>query len=184
MAIIPYSDSIYVSPTEDKIFEIDLNTRTIITPTFLSVEKEHKAETIYFLIDRYYEYKDLSQTSCIIEFVNAKKKSSYFYVPFYDILTYEQNRKMLIPWRIEGIATEVSGPVQFALRFFEIDEEGNPSYILKTKVATAQVLKGMEYEDFDDIDYTEIGANLVDQFAERIQLLESAESIIYWNDLD
>jgi hypothetical protein len=49
-----------------EVYDIDLKTRTITPPSLLSVSKDHKAETIYFSIDRYHDYMDLSNTTCVI----------------------------------------------------------------------------------------------------------------------
>ena len=48
-----------ILPSDERTFDVNLSTRTINVPTFLSVAKDHRAETVYFLVDRYYEYKDL-----------------------------------------------------------------------------------------------------------------------------
>ena len=93
-------------PKDEKIFDIDLNSRTIDVPEFLSVEKDHQAETIYFKFDRYYDHADLTTKTCIIQYVNANGDSFIYPVPFYDISSYpmyiDENditheAKMLIP---------------------------------------------------------------------------------------
>jgi hypothetical protein len=77
-----------------------------MAPTFLSVERDHNAETIYFLVNRYYGYKDLATTSCVIEYINAAGEGGFYIVPFYDVTSYQgfigedgQNYedKMLVP---------------------------------------------------------------------------------------
>jgi hypothetical protein len=47
-------------PSEGNIYEIDVSTRTIAAPKFLSIEKDYKSETLYFSIDRHVGYMDLS----------------------------------------------------------------------------------------------------------------------------
>ena len=105
----PYNNKPILSiilPSDERVFDVDLNTREISVPTFLSVTKDHRAETVYFLVDRYYEYKDLAQTSCMIEFINADGEGGFYPVPFYDISSYPRfiddndithEAKMLIP---------------------------------------------------------------------------------------
>ncbi len=189
----PYNNQPILSviiPSEEKTFDVDLNSRTISVPTFLSVSKDHRAETIYFLVDRYYEYKDLSQTSCIIEFINAEGEGGYYVVPFYDITSYpryfddeevEHEAKMLVPWCIEGNATKGSGPVQFAIRFYQLDEENEHFiYNLRTQVASAQILEGMDETELDAHLDTDLMANLLEQINYK---LDQAESTIYWTDL-
>ena len=42
-------------PTDEKIYNVDLNARTVEAPEYLSVEKDHRAETIYFKVNRFYD---------------------------------------------------------------------------------------------------------------------------------
>jgi hypothetical protein len=56
-------------PYAHNIYDIDLNTRTIRGPSVLSVQRDHKSEIIYFKVDRYFDYMDLSNTVCIIEYI-------------------------------------------------------------------------------------------------------------------
>jgi hypothetical protein len=64
--------------------------------------EDHSSEIIYFKIDRFYDYMDLSTTACLIEYVNAKKETGLYAVPFYDIMSFQNEDKMLIPWCING----------------------------------------------------------------------------------
>lgn len=188
----PYNNKPILSvilPSDERTFDVDLDKREISVPTFLSVSKDHRAETIYFLVDRYYEYKDLSQTSCVVEFINAAGEGGYYVVPFYDISSYPRflaeddiwhEAKMLVPWCIEGNVTKTAGPVQFALRFYELDDANeNFVYNLRTKVATAQVLNGMDESKLDESVDMDLLANILEQFNSKIE-----NPIIYWTDLN
>ena len=53
-------------PSDEKIYNINLSERKIEAPEYLSIEKDHYAETIYFLVDRYYDNVDLVETTCIV----------------------------------------------------------------------------------------------------------------------
>lgn len=78
-------------PSEESVYDIDLATRTINAPQMLSIEKDHSAETIYFIVDRYYCGIDLANTSCIIQFINKGATppiERYYPVPYYDVTTY------------------------------------------------------------------------------------------------
>ena len=77
-------------PSDETMYEIDLNTRVIKTPSFLSVKKDQAAETIYFLIDRFAGQVDLATTACIVQYKNATGQS-FYPVPFYDITTYSSH---------------------------------------------------------------------------------------------
>ena len=117
-------DRIIQLPKDEPIYEIDLNTRSISAPKFLSVQYDHNSETIYFSVDRFYDNIDLSTMTCVIEYQNAnpdKMKGGYFYlVPYFDITTQAKDNKMLFQWAIEGPATAYSGVVSFSIKFYRI----------------------------------------------------------------
>lgn len=70
-------------------YPIDAATRTVKGPEFLSVERDHNSETLYFVIDRFVDYMDLAETCCIIQYTNLTTKKSYIYhVPFYDLTSF------------------------------------------------------------------------------------------------
>lgn len=133
-------------PSDEKMFNIDLNTRKIETPTYLSIEKDHLAETIYFVVDRYYDNIDLTNTTCVIQYINASNEARFYAVPFMDIQTLEG--KIIFPWCIEGEATKKSGNIQYSVKFYHTfkDEEGNIlfDFNLNTLVARSKILSGLD----------------------------------------
>jgi hypothetical protein len=137
-------------PDSEKIYEIDLNKRSIETPTFLSVETDHTAETIFFKVDRFYDNIDLTDSTCVIQYVNARGKTYLYVVPIFDIQSEEG--KIIFPWVIQGPATIAAGTIKYAVRFYKVKEgpvdiEGKPTYtfdyILNTTPATSRILNGM-----------------------------------------
>ena len=146
-----------ILPSAENIYNIDLNTRVVDAPTFLGIEKDHKSETIYFIVDRYSDYIDLATTSCLIQYVNAKKESRVYMVPFYDIYTYAQEGKMLIPWCLDATVAAYAGPVEFSIQFYKVGEiidsngiaEKILTYSLNTLPASSKVLEGMEIKQLD-----------------------------------
>ena len=58
-----------ILPYADKIYDIDLNTRIIHGPELLGAQRDHKSEIIYFKINRYFDYMDLANTICVIEYI-------------------------------------------------------------------------------------------------------------------
>lgn len=173
-------------PSAENIYNIDMNTRTVEAPSMLAVEKDHKAEVIYFCIDRFADYMDLSTASCIITYTNAKKETYYYAVPFVDIYTKGYENKILFPWCIDGKVSKVAGEVEFAIMFFQLGEqldENNAiqyflSYSLNTLPTKSKVVKGIKEQQFTTDDYL---LN-VDQYAEldsRINNLER-DHALYW----
>ena len=193
--INPYDNRPILSvilPTDEKVFDIDLSSRSIAAPTFLSVAKDHRAETIYFLVDRYYGYKDLAKTSCMIEYINAAGEGGFYPVPFYDITSYpnfidendiSHNAKMLIPWNIEGKVTKTAGTVQFAIRFYELDADKKSfTYNLRTNIASAAVLNAMNESAFDSIIHND-DEQLADWLQDINYKVDNEQKTIYWDDL-
>lgn len=141
---------IAVLPSTEKVYNIDLQTRQIETPEYLSVEHDHKAEIVYFKVNRFFDYMDLSQTVCIIQYITADNKARIYSVPFYDIETLAHEDKMIIPWCIDGGATEVAGDVQYSIRFYKVDEVGQQFiYNLNTQPTSSKVMYGMEVQELN-----------------------------------
>lgn len=152
-------------PGNENIYNINMNSRTVEAPEFLSVNQDHKAEMIYFIVDRFYDNVDLSTMSCIIQYKNANQEEGYYIVPFYDVETYAHrdpqgnilsSEKMLIPWCIEGHVTEAAGEVEFAFRFFKSNFEKNKLvYMISTTPAKSKVLYGMTFRGYYKVELTQ-----------------------------
>ena len=171
-------------PKDEKIYDVDLQARKINVPKFLSVEKDHQAETVYFKFDRYYDLIDLTSMCCVVEYINAAGDSYLYPVPYYDIDTFKYNAKVLIPWCIQGPATEKAGVVKFALRFYSVNAEHKLSYSLRTLVSESRVLEGQNTNE------EEIDQNNIDLDNELIEFLQDVESAyhsgvltLYWVDV-
>lgn len=140
-------------PGTENIYNIDLNSRRIEAPAYLSVEQDHRAEMIYFVTDRFYDGYDLATTVCVIQYLNkTTNKSGIYAVPFYDINTKStpEQAKILFPWCIDGLVTEAAGEVEYSVRFYAIDESKKIIYNLNTIPSTSKVLHGLnaQIEDY------------------------------------
>lgn len=135
-------------PYAHNIYDVDLKTRTIHGPEMISVQKDHRSEVIYFKVDRFVDFMDLANTVCVIEYIipGDVKRVPYLYaVPFYDIVKYASENKMIFPWNVSGAATLKSGKIEYAIRFFKIDENGGKLiYNLNTLPATSSILSNIE----------------------------------------
>ena len=171
-------------PSNKQFYEIDLSSRTIHGPATISVQGEHYAETVYFLVDRFYDNMDLAQTNCVIHYV-INNKSYVYAVPFCDVRSYDG--KIIIPWTISMSATQKSGAVQYFVRFYLIDNTENtedPQYIynLNTRPATSQVLTTLSQNDFVEEDNA---LNLPSYYEELISNFNSIAntSTVFWTDV-
>jgi hypothetical protein len=136
-------------PFAHNIYEVDLNTRKINGPAYLSVRRDHKAEVIYFKLDRYFDYMDLSNTVCIIQYLIPDENIPRIYiVPFFDTSTYFKDNKILIPWVVGGAVTSKAGKVEYSIRFYKIQRENdndiNLVYNLSTLPTTSEILYSLE----------------------------------------
>lgn len=156
---------------------VDLETRTVDAPDFLSVNTDHVAETVYFTVNRYYEHTDLAETFCIISYINANGKSHVYNVPFYDIWSAPEPDTMIFPWCIDGHATEKAGEVKFVISFLKVDETGKVVYRLNTREAKSEILYGMP-DNFNPEDY-ELDQYSYETIMGRLDAIEK-EYDIYW----
>ena len=183
-------DIIQLPGYRDVGYKIDLSTRIIQSPEFLSVEKDHDSEVKYFVVNRYFDYKDLSSSICIICYRNAAGEDFVYPVPFFDTYTLRDNHKMIIPWNISGRATSKAGEITYYFRFYEFkrDEEGNidPTgqlvYNICTLPATSKILHGLDIsvENQDELNY---GTKAYDTLVGMIYD-EDRNKVIYWNMID
>lgn len=175
--------SLVLFPEIKRIYDIDLNTRTINAPQMLSVSNDHKAETIYFRVDRFHDYMDLSNTVCVIQYVTPNNEVFVYPVPFYDVVTEKQNKKMILPWCIDGLATKYKGMVQYSVRFYRLeekDQEYKLIFNLSTQVAASEVLEGMQVSELSkDFD---ISVERYEQILQEIDKIKREG--VYWDILD
>lgn len=165
------------------LIDIDLNKREIILPPeyqdFLSMERDHYAETVYFKVDRYFEDVDLFRTVIVVEYIDATGKNSrIFPVALKDIIS--EPGKIIFAWCIGNEATRVAGTIKFAVRFYLVNEQEKKfDYNLSTQPQYGNILHGM-----DEIDWQE---EYADKFTPSIveEVLAAIETakFIYWTDV-
>lgn len=167
-------------PKDEPFLNIDMNTRTIEPPEFLSVKQDHNAETLFFCVDRYYESVDLSTLTCVVQYINAAKESRIYAVPFYDVVTLQDEGKMLIPWCISGEATKKEGMVQFSVRFYALDLDNRTfAYNINTIPAQSEVLYGMDSDTPEDYS---VSVDFINEVNDRLARVEKNYEV-YWLEI-
>ena len=141
-------------PSSERIYEVNLHERKIEAPEFLSIQTDHYAETVYFMMDRYYDNVDLTETVGVIQYITPSGLKRIYPIPFYDILTYkdyinieegEERPKVIFPWCIDGAATESAGVIEYSIRFFKVDPVKKVLYYnMSTLPAKGKILHGMD----------------------------------------
>lgn len=162
-------------PEEENRLAINLNTRIIEAPEYLSVQYDHDSETVFFEIDRYFDGVDLANMCCVIQYVNAGGDGRFYPVPFYDTLTKEE--KLIFPWQISGEVTKYAGTVEYAVRFYSIDFDNQIfNFNLNTQPAKSKILHGMNVKAPE---IYEPSAEFKDQIWAAIARLETDYNL-YW----
>lgn len=135
--------------TKEPVFNVILNTREIEVPAAfknLAVYGEHRAETIWFALDRYFDGVDLSQKKAGVQFQNSQVE---MLLPIdFKKVNDDNPDELLLGWQITSDVTTVSGRLDFGLKFFETDDVTKTAkYILNTKMATVNILTGLNVTD-------------------------------------
>ena len=125
-------------PLDEPLFEIDANSRKITVPPEFksngaSVQGDHLAEVIFFRIERYFDYKDLS--TCNIEInwkMGAKEGKTTRFIKFDDVQTIDEVKSncIIFGWPINDVVTEKSGALTFAVEFNQTEGEGDNQKII------------------------------------------------------
>ena len=168
-------------PGTEKIYEVDLNTRTIEAPEYLSVESDHRSEYIYFKTGRYYDNLDLSGAVCIVQYINALGEPRVFAVPYFDVDTLSDDNQMVFYWRIDQEVTKAPGDVEFSIRFYLLDEnyvDKKLIFNLNTLPASSKVLTGIDFDPEEFKPNEDWMADYLDQIAKAAK--EAYEKDVYW----
>lgn len=171
-------------PYAHNIYDIDLNSRTVYGPNVLSVQRDHKSEVIYFKVDRYFDFMDLTNTICIIQYIipgDATKTPYIYVVPFYDTHKFMKENKIIFPWNVGGAATMQNGTVEYSIRFYKIDVVNDKLqliYNLNTLPTSTKILRGLvESNEILKAEYD----MPVEQYEYLIHQLENNK--VYWTIL-
>lgn len=111
-----------------RFYKIDLNTRKIEAPPFLSVKGDHEAQVVCFTIDRFFENMDLTEATWVIQYIDALGNPYLYRVPFYDTYLLKEEGKLVLPWIIKDPVTTHSGKIHFAFQFYKLDKDEFLSY--------------------------------------------------------
>lgn len=178
-------DSIYYRiPADELVYEIDLNTRKVQAPEFLSVAEDHNAEVVWFRVNRFFDDVDLFGATCWIQYRNALGED-YVAVTLPKVIKESNHDVLYIPWPICSPATKAAGNVQFSFRFFKIGDSKKVHFSLHTIPVTSKVLHGLE-GNFDGFIEDEEADPQYSEFMKMYQELTAAytklagEYELYW----
>ena len=160
-------------PSDEPRFIIDANTRSITIPPefqFLGVKNDHKAETVYFEIDRYFDAMDLSTQTCVIQFSNNENSGFY---PVTSMDTATVDGKIIFGWEILNDVTAAIGNISFSVRFYTIDESNQFTYNFNTLTVNSVILDTL---DVDNPGVVENYPSELEAWLDRMNELEAGTS--------
>lgn len=150
-------------PDDEPIYEIDLNTRTIHAPEFLSVEEDHRAEIVWFKAPRFFDNIDLYDSACWIQYINADKEQYFYAAPLIVGANEHGNEELLIPWAISEQVAKTAGQIQFSFQFFKLSEDKTQTlFVLNTTPAKSKILNGMRIDPLAFLKNDGAGSELTD----------------------
>ena len=160
IANLPEGEKYLRMPLDEPMFEIDANSRKIDTSKFtgVQVQGDHAAETIFFSIDRYFDYMDLNNVDIYINWkMGSESGHSINFIKSGDIIP----GKLVFGWPIAKEFTGKSGALSFGVEFFrEID--GETKYSLNTLISTLNIKDGLVLTDPMVVDISsDIKSNLI-----------------------
>ena len=131
-------------PLDEPLFEIDANSRKITIPSDfaangLSVQGDHLAETVFFSIDRYFDYMDLNNCNIRINWKIGDVSGQS--VNFSKSVDAEPG-KIIFGWPVAKDLTGKSGTLSFAVEFY-IERDNVISYSLNTLISTINIKEGL-----------------------------------------
>ena len=147
-----YIDPIYTMlPLEEELFKIDANTREIKVPKHFStygvgVQGDEIAEILYFSIDRYFDAIDLADMEILIQWNRAGDNLSQNLDLTYKRSLEYRSGEIIFGWPVSSAMTEEPGDINFAIRFYRIDDNNKLWYSFSTKTATIKIQKGLDFE--------------------------------------
>ena len=178
----------YRIPSDEPVYEIDLNSRNIQAPEFLSVLEDHNAEVIWFKVDRFFDDVDLYGATCWIQYKNAVGED-YVAVTIPKVIKESNHDMLYLPWPICSPATKASGNVTFSFQFFKLGEDKKVHFSLHTKPATSKVLYGLHVEPDEFIKDEQDETKINPQYSEFMRMFQdlttnysklSGQYALYW----
>lgn len=132
-------------PVDEPLFAIDANSRKIDIPSEfksngLSVQGDHLAETVFFSIDRYFDYMDLSTCDISINWkMGTETGKTQNFIMSTDIIP----GAIVFGWPVNNTITVKSGSLQFAVEFSKKDDGNNLLYAFNTLAANINIKDGL-----------------------------------------
>jgi hypothetical protein len=154
---IEYTPSVQPIPdnlTEYERIKVHMDSRIIDIENsyykdFLAIATDHRSETVYFEVDRYFENIDLLKCSCVVQYINMGAPDKKYKLRFYPVTLKDIDSvpgKIILAWNLGCEATEYDGDLIFSLLFYHVSQDGTHfAYCLNTLPAVGRIETSMGY---------------------------------------
>lgn len=123
-------------PLDEAPFVINANARSVTIPAEFAkcgaVKGDNYCEIATFVIDRYFDHKDLAEANIAVQWVNANNEEGISHIQLIDLESEEG--KIRFGWPLIEDITRYPGQVKFAIRFFvpSATDANKFNYLLNT----------------------------------------------------
>ena len=149
--LVELSPSYAMIPSDEKPFEINANTRTVLVPADFAkcagVVGDNMCEIITFTVDRYFDYVDLATTTICVQW-KTPTSTGISHIGLRDLTTV--SGKMRFGWPLTNKLTETAGNIVFAVKFFKTEAD-KTVYVLNTTPATIPIKDSLNLNSNDVI---------------------------------
>ena len=156
-----YTGLCLAMPVDEPTFDIDANTRVITVPEVfkkngIAVLGDHAAETIYFAIDKYFDYQSFAAENINVRinwaFVEAGKKVAMDKLDVKTVRAFGPSEnlipgKLVFGWTITKAMTTGAGTLLFSVELYSTDVTGNIDYSFNTLTAQISVGNALQLKD-------------------------------------
>lgn len=135
----------------ERLFDIDANTRKISIPqdfvsNGVSVQGDKFAETLYFMVDRFYDAMDLNSADIYVQWTTPDGVSGVSIPWVIDIKSIPN--KIIFGWALSSDITKVPGNLQFSVRFYQWNDNTRQDlrYSLSTLTHSVNIKPALDFE--------------------------------------
>lgn len=191
-----YTSLCLAMPVDEPTFDIDANSRTITVPSIfkkngIAVMGDHQAETIYFSIDKYFDYQSFAADNVNIRINwvsgNSGKKGEELTVNTSPAFGPSENLipgKYVFGWVINNNMTKQVGTLTFSVEIYITDVENKIIYSFNTLPATLNIGTSLTLKDPTQIpvDDTNLLLNRLRNTPYRIDAIEGPTEPVWLSE--
>ena len=170
----------YNHPPQEDIWDIDSNSRRVyIPPQFrwiTAVQGDHNSEILTFRIDRYFDGVDLSEKTCVIQFMNAGGICGTYQAQKFDVAT--EKDKLLFQWAVDNVATQYGGDLTFVVKFYSTGDDDLYDFMWNSLPTIVNVHAGLDITDEAEKLYPTILMEWMEVVVKCKYFIENADDVL------